>query len=142
MWYLKKMNELSAQELYRIYQARVAVFVVEQQCFYQEVDELDQTAWHLFEIEKDQVISYARIIPEKNGVRIGRILIAQPKRGQGKGRYLLERAIEICSEWFIDQEIHIQAQAYLQQFYESVGFVATSGLYLEDGIEHLDMRLN
>lgn len=141
MWYLKKFDELTVRELHQIYKERVAVFVVEQACPYQEVDELDVKAWHLFEITNGEISSYARIIPEEGSVRIGRVIVPQAFRGGGKARDLMNRAIEICREWFVDQPIQIGAQNYLREFYASLGFVATSGVYLEDDIPHVDMEL-
>lgn len=141
MWYLKKFDELSVRELHQIYKERVAVFVVEQTCPYQEVDELDLQAWHLFELTDGQISSYARIIPETEAVRIGRVIVPQAFRGGGKARNLMNRAIEICREWFVDQPIQIGAQNYLRDFYASFGFVATSEVYLEDDIPHVDMEL-
>lgn len=142
MWYLKRFEELSGAELHQIYKARVAVFVVEQNCPYQEVDDADVNAWHLFEVLDGQVASYVRLIPEVGGgVRIGRVLVAQAFRGNGKGRDVFARALEVCSELFVDQPVYIQAQAYLLEFYASFGFVATSEVYLEDDIPHVDMVL-
>lgn len=141
MWYLKSFKELTSQELHMIYKARVAVFVVEQNCPYQEVDDDDLTAWHLFEIKNGRVAAYLRIIPQSGFVKIGRVLVDQRERATGKGRELVARGVEICKEWFMDQPIHAQAQAYLQNFYHSFGFEAVSEIYLEDDIPHIDMIL-
>ena len=142
MWYLKNFDELSKKEVIEIYKARIQTFIVEQQLNYQEIDEIDKRAWHLFETDKNgKVIAYLRIFQEVDGAHIGRVIVDEAYRIQGKGTALLERAIEICQEWYVDQPIMIHAQTYLQQFYESLGFEAWSQPYQLVGIEHMDMIL-
>lgn len=139
----KGFNQLTTSELFHIYQLRVAVFVVEQTCAYQEVDELDLTAQHLFQVdEAGNVLAYARLLPEPHQVRIGRVVVAPAVRAQGAGRHLMTTAIAAAQRTYPQaQRIVIQAQAYLQKFYESFGFQATSDVYLDTGIPHLDMEL-
>ena len=142
MWYLKNFDELSKIEVIEIYKARIQTFIVEQQLNYQEMDEIDKRAWHLFETdETGKVIAYLRIFQEVNGAHIGRVLVDEAYRRQGKATALMERAIEICQEWYVDQPIMIHAQTYLQQFYESLGFEVWSQPYQLVGIEHMDMIL-
>lgn len=136
----KSFDELTNEQLWEIYQLRVAVFVVEQKCYYQEVDADDKTALHLLGIEDGTLISYARLIPEKDYIRIGRVVVAQSARGKNLGQDLVKNAIDAVKERFPEsKQIDIQAQAYLQEFYEAFGFMATSDVYLETGIPHLDM---
>ena len=137
-WQLKTFDQLTTRELFEIYKARIAVFVVEQQCPYPEVDDKDLTASHLFAKQDNQLTAYCRIIPSPNGIHIGRVLIAEHARGQGLARELMLRALSQCEA---EQTVYVQAQAYLQNFYSSLGFQAVSDIYLEDGIPHLDMVL-
>ncbi|WGE31922.1 GNAT family N-acetyltransferase [Actinobacillus genomosp. 2] len=139
MWINKTFTDLSTLELFEIYKLRTEVFVVEQNCPYQEVDNLDLIATHLFAKNCENLTAYARIIPNQDYVQIGRVLVAKEYRGSGLARELMLQAVEIASSY--DQPIKIQAQAYLQSFYESLGFIAISDIYLEDGIPHLDMQL-
>lgn len=141
MWLCKQFEELSTYELFLIYKVRTEVFVVEQHCAYPEVDNKDLISRHLFYLEKDQTLAYARIIPEKNTVHFGRVLVAQSARQGGLGRKLVEQVLNMIKIYFPDKKVHIQAQEYLSHFYQSFGFKAMSEVYLEDGISHLDMEL-
>ena len=138
---LKSFNQLTTEQLWSIYQLRVAIFVVEQKCYYQEVDQDDKIAQHLLGYDDNRnLVSYARLIPENDQVRIGRIAVAKENRGHGSGRKLFSQAlISVKSSFPQADQINIQAQAYLKDFYSSFGFQATSDVYLETGIPHLDM---
>lgn len=138
-WQFRSFEALTALELFTIYQARTAVFVVEQNCPYQEVDNKDLQAVHLFAKNANNLTAYCRLIPDTDGVHIGRVLVVKENRGSGLARELVQKAMDYCSTHFSNQPIHAQAQSYLQAFYESFGFKAMSGVYLEDGIPHLDM---
>ena len=142
MWQLKAFSELFTQELFEIYQARVAVFVVEQNCAYQEVDEKDLKALHFFAKNSQKLTAYCRIIPEQDGVHIGRVLVTKEARGTGLAKKLMTQALTVCQQQWQSEKIYVQAQAYLQDFYQSLGFKPISEVYLEDGIPHLDMVLN
>ena len=142
MWQLKVFNELSVQDLFEIYQARVAVFVVEQNCAYQEVDEKDLKALHLFAKNSQKLTAYCRIIPEQDGVHIGRVLVIKEVRGTGLAKKLMTQALAVYQQQWQSEKVYVQAQAYLQDFYQSLGFKPISEVYLEDGIPHLDMILN
>lgn len=139
MWQIKSFAELSTAELFAIYKARTAVFVVEQHCPYQEVDDKDLIATHIFAKKGKDLTAYCRVIPSEDKVHIGRVLVAQSARGTGLARELMLQAVGFAK--ISAKPIHIQAQAYLQDFYQSLGFQAVSEIYLEDGIEHLDMVL-
>jgi len=136
--------DLTTAELFAIYKLRTEVFVVEQECAYQEVDDLDLTAQHLFSLGTNgQVVAYARIMDEGDQVRIGRVAVAKSQRGQGAGRDLVAQAIQAATAVAPGaQRIVIQAQAYLQKFYASFGFEPVSAVYLDTGIPHIDMVLN
>ncbi|ABR74425.1 GNAT family N-acetyltransferase [Actinobacillus succinogenes] len=141
MWQAKTLQYLTALELWKIYRLRVSVFVVEQNCPYQEVDELDKSAVHFWREIDGEIRAYCRIIDAADSVKIGRVIVAKPARGTGLGRELMANAIALGKNRFPNKPIYVQAQAYLQQFYTSFGFKAISGEYLEDGIPHLDMIL-
>lgn len=138
-WKGKTFEQLTTTELFEIYKVRTAVFVVEQNCPYQEVDDKDLQAVHFFAKNAKNLTAYCRLIPAEDGVHIGRVLVAKENRGSGLARELVQKAMDYCSVHFSTQPIHAQAQSYLQGFYESFGFKAVSGVYLEDGIPHLDM---
>ena len=139
MWYLKNYDELTKEEIVAIYKARIETFIVGQDLNYQEIDDTDRKSWHLFEMnDANEVISYVRIIPEKEKVLLGRVLIDNRK---GKGRALLERAKEVCKEWFVDTVIEVHAQTHLVKLYESLGFEVVSEPYDIVGITHVTMEL-
>jgi len=143
-WIYKPFNELTTLELYAILQLRNEVFVVEQNCVYPDIDYKDLKSFHLMAFEGDVLVAYSRILP--SGVSfeeasIGRVITKSSHRGKGIGITLLEKSIEACSATFGSLSIKIGAQLYLKKFYESFGFAQTSDVYLEDGIEHIDMLL-
>ncbi len=140
-WKTKRFTDLTTRELFEIYQARVAVFVVEQACAYREVDEQDLISLHLVaEDDVGVIVAYARLIPAKDNVKIGRVLVNQNYRDNGIGKILLQRAIETAQCRYPDCIIRLQAQSYLLDFYTKFGFRQVSANYLEDGIEHVDME--
>ena len=141
-WSLKKFHELTLDELYAILQLRSKVFIVEQNCIYNDVDGKDQLAWHLAVTENGKLIAYTRILPPGvvyTGPAIGRVVILSSQRGSGLGRELMIRSIEHCENLFGPTSITLSAQAYLKKFYESLGFFATGDEYLDDGIPHIEM---
>lgn len=131
----------SVSEWHRLLALRTAVFVVEQQCAYQEVDEKDPRCWHLELLCDGQLIGTLRVVPP--GVTyaecaIGRVAIDPTYRGLGLGRDLMNSALRFCeARW--PRGVRLSAQAYLQGFYESLGFQATRAPYLEDDIPHIEM---
>lgn len=138
---VKSFADLSVAELHAIYQARVAVFVVEQQCAYQEVDAADVQALHIFRHDADGIAAYCRLIPHIDAVHLGRVLVMPSWRAQKLGRDLVAFALAYARQQWPERAIYAQAQTYLQRFYQSFGFAATSAIYLEDGIAHMDMVL-
>lgn len=142
---VKTFPELTTQELFQIYKLRVAVFVVEQKCYYQEVDDDDLIAYHLmFKDSQNELTAYARIIPEKNATiaRIGRVVVNPNHRGGGLGRELVQVALDrIPSLMPHTAKIVLAGQEYLNEFYKSFGFKNVSDVYLEDGIPHIDMEM-
>lgn len=140
----KVFSELSTHELFAIMRTRVDVFVVEQQCPYPELDNVDYLAStaHIYWLEGLQIGAYARCY-EKNQQysAIGRVLVEQSQRGKGLASLLVNEAIQLCFTRWPDKDIYIGAQTYLLGFYQSLGFQSTGESYLEDGIEHQDMIL-
>lgn len=139
MWNYIAFEELSASELQRIYKARVAVFVVEQNCPYQEVDDMDLLSTHIFKEENNEICAYMRVFPEEETIHIGRVLVAQNHRKSGLGRELVARGVEYIETIYPGMPIYAQAQAHLEDFYGSFGFETVSEVYLEDDIPHIDM---
>lgn len=139
----KKFDQLSTTELYEIYKERSAVFVVEQECAYQEVDANDLTSFHLFSLDElGEVIAYSRLIPADQDVRIGRVLVNEKYRHNGLATELVTKSIEQAKQLFPAAAVlNIQAQYYLREFYGSFGAKIVSEPYLEDNIKHVDMVL-
>lgn len=144
-WKCKTFNELTPHELYAILQLRSEVFVVEQNCVYQDMDNKDLHSYHLCGwSDDDTLFVYTRLLPagiSYDEASIGRVVTSPKTRGTGAGKELMKKSIQQLHELWGVQPIKIGAQAYLQKFYESLGFVQTSELYLEDGIPHMEMLL-
>ena len=141
-WTVKKFDELSVQELYAILRLRSEVFVVEQNCVFLDMDNKDQSSYHLMGWENNVLVAYTRLIPP--GViyelgSIGRVITAQAARGNGSGKLLMEKSIEEAQRLFGNVPIKIGAQLYLKEFYNSFGFKQSSDIYDEDGIDHIEM---
>lgn len=143
-WNTYHFDELTARKLYEFLKLRVDVFIVEQECPYPELDNLDQESIHMAYTENGRTLAYARLVP--GGVKydlpsIGRVIVHPDARSRGLAKQLLEKSIDyILMEWEAD-EIQLQGQVYLKSFYESFGFVPISEEYDEDGIPHVDMKL-
>ncbi|WP_112179692.1 MULTISPECIES: GNAT family N-acetyltransferase [Paraliobacillus] len=143
-WNLKTFENLSATEVYKILQARVDVFVVEQNCPYREIDGIDQSSMHLFLKNDGEVIAYARLIPKDTLYKepsIGRVLVKKDFRGKGYANEVLKQAIAFITDEWKDTKIKLHGQVYLREFYRSFGFREVTEEYLEDGIPHVDMVL-
>ena len=142
-WTYKYFNDLSSFELYAIMQLRNAVFVVEQNCIYQDADGKDLQCWHLAAWNGTNLVAYCRIMPAGLSYRhpcIGRVLSSPDYRNGGFGRELMQKAVTKTIHQFANNIIIISAQLYLQKFYESIGFVKDSDTYLEDNIPHIRMQ--
>lgn len=137
----KTFSELTNEELFKIFKERVAIFVVEQNCPYQEIDDLDPISLHHFFEEEGEIIAYDRIYPKGQTVHIGRVIVDSRYRKAGLGLKLLEESLDIIAEKFPDCKVEIEAQAHLQNFYGKVGFHTISSVYLVDDIPHVKMVL-
>lgn len=141
MWQYKHFEELSAKDYHQILNERVKIFVVEQGCAYQEVDDIDLHAIHLIKRQKGVIKAYARIYKQDRKIRIGRVLVPSEYRSEGHGKELLKVALDYIKCKYPRAEVEIQAEAYLKEFYESYGFRTTSDLYYDEEIGHYDMEL-
>lgn len=144
-WVWTTLDEMTPAQLLQLMIARQQVFVVEQQCAYQDADELDQLSRHLLGRDQDQtLLAYARVNPPNTRYQqpsFGRVMTTAAGRGKGVGRELVQRLIDFCVERYVDNDILISAQTYLVPFYKSFGFEVRGEAYDEDGIEHVDMLL-
>lgn len=138
----KPFTELTNEDLYDIFQLRSEIFVVEQNCVYNDLDGLDKQAVHQFLRKDGEMVAYSRLL--KPGTRfpdfsIGRVVVKESGRGTGLGKQMMVEAINfILNEWDA-KRIKISAQRYLQNFYENLGFEIVTNEYLEDGIPHVGM---
>ncbi|MFT7250173.1 MAG: ElaA protein [Psychromonas sp.] len=143
-WELKKFNQLSNEELYELIALRSQVFVVEQNCVYQDLDFKDQEAFHLLgKNEGRKLIAYTRLFDinqyYEGYLAIGRVITHQDFRKYGYGIELMKKSIELCHTTFGQIEIKIGAQKYLCKFYSLLGFKEIGEDYIEDGIPHCIM---
>ncbi|WP_018616728.1 GNAT family N-acetyltransferase [Segetibacter koreensis] len=141
-WTCKYFHELTPYELYDVVKLRNEVFVVEQNCVFQDADDKDQKCYHLMGFVDDELVAYARLVPagvSYKYISIGRVVTSRKVRSKGAGKALLDMAISQCNLLFGEQSIKIGAQLYLKKFYEGFGFKQTSDIYDEDGIPHIKM---
>jgi len=141
-WKIKKFNELSLEELYKIIKLRIEVFIIEQNCFYQDCDGKDLNAYHLFLEEDGNIIACLRILNKGvsyDEVSIGRVIVKKDYRGKGIVKEMIRKAINLIEKEMKENAIRISAQAHLENFYGSFGFKKVSDVYLEDGIPHVEM---
>ena len=139
---VKKFEELSVQELYDILQLRAEVFVVEQDCVYQDMDGKDQVALHVMGREEGKLVAYTRLFAPGafyEDASIGRVITQNKARGRGYGREIMLRSIQALEEVSGKTSITIAAQSYLRKFYRELGFVEIGSEFLEDGIPHIKM---
>ena len=142
----KSFKNLSNTELYKILQLRSEVFVVEQNCVYQDIDDLDLNSIHIYQTnENKEILSYIRVIPNSENdhyIHIGRVVVNPKYRKKGYGRKIFGEGIEYCKNRWEKSPIKISAQLYLEKFYQEFGFESVGNSYLEDGIPHIEMILN
>ncbi len=139
---VKKFQELTTIELYDILQLRSEVFVVEQNCVYQDLDGKDIKAMHVIGTKNNEVVAYTRIFKSGDyfdGANIGRVVVKKIERKHGYGLDIMKASIKVLEEKFNETTIHLSAQTYLKKFYNSLGFKEVGEEYLEDGIPHIGM---
>ncbi len=139
---VKTFDELKTTELYDLLQLRSEIFVVEQDCVYQDLDGKDQKAMHIIGTKNDQIVAYSRIFKAGDYMAqacIGRVAVKDGERKHGYGLDIMRASIKEVEEKFKETSIALSAQTYLKRFYNSLGFVEKGGEYLEDGIPHVMM---
>ncbi|MDG1896518.1 MAG: GNAT family N-acetyltransferase [Fuerstiella sp.] len=145
-WSWREFSELSGNRLYQILYLRQQIFIIEQQCAYGDIDKHDHVAFHLCGTgsETQSLQAYLRVLPPGKCFEepsIGRVVTAPASRGCGLGHELMERSVQFCRGRFAGMAIRISAQAHLQPFYMSHGFVTVTAEHLVDGIPHVEMLL-
>jgi ElaA protein len=144
-FFIEEFNALTAKQLFEIYKLRSEVFIVEQNCAYQDIDDMDASAKHVMLFDKDVLAAYARILPPGISYKepaIGRVVVKKTFRGKDLGKLLMKQCIDQLQDTYTNSEIVISAQSYLLKFYSDLGFKAEGKEYLEDDIPHTKMRLN
>ena len=139
--HIKSFQQLTVDELYELLRVRTEVFVVEQDCVYQDMDGDDKEAIHVWITEDDKVVALARVCPagvHLPTISIGRVITTV--RGKGYGKQIMLAAIDVAEERFGATSIDIEAQEYAKGFYAGVGFKQTSSTFMLDGIPHIKMR--
>lgn len=138
----KFFHELTTTELYEILKSRAEIFVVEQNCIYQDLDDIDYRSLHIFYESNGRIIAYLRAFEKDSSekiIQMGRVLTLT--HGIGLGRNLLKKGITQIKKKWSPASIYIEAQCYATGFYEREGFVISSDEFLEDGIPHVEMIL-
>ena len=141
----KKFDELTLEELYEILKLRSEVFVVEQNCIYNDIDGKDKTSFHIMIKENNKIAAYLRVLQpgvSYENASLGRVLVTKDARGMGYAKAIVTEGINCILRNFNTNKITIGAQEYLKDFYSEFGFKPVSEVYDEDGIPHLDMTLN
>lgn len=139
---VKSFNELSIQELYNLLQLRSEVFVVEQDCVYQDLDGKDDKALHVLGIKENKIVAYTRIFKPGDYFKeasIGRVVVDKDERAFKYGYDIMETSVVAIKQHFKTSIIKISAQCYLGKFYSNLGFKPVGEGYLEDGIPHIAM---
>lgn len=139
---VKSFSELSTMELYNVLQLRSEVFVVEQDCVYQDIDGKDQKSLHVIGFKNDKVVAYTRIFKPGDYFElasIGRVVVAADERQHKYGYHIMKASITAIKSRYKEDRIKISAQTYLNRFYNNLGFKAIGEEYLEDGIPHIAM---
>lgn len=142
---VKPFSEISTTELYALLQLRSEVFVVEQDCVYQDIDYKDQKALHVLGYKNHKLIAYTRIFKPGDyfsQASIGRVVVAKNQRKFGYGFIIMQHSIKAVKDHFNETVIKISAQKYLKNFYESLQFEQVGEEYLEDNIPHIPMIKN
>lgn len=141
-WNYKHFSELSTLEWYAIAKKRMEVFIIEQDCHYLDLDDKDLDAYHIYSVENEEVIAYARLLSKGVSypqVSIGRVLVVESARGKNLGHELMRKIMQFSEKMYGANEIKISAQKHLTKFYEEHNFKVVTEEYLEDDIPHVGM---
>lgn len=144
VWVWRDFGEMNPELLYDLLAFRESIFVVEQNCIYQELDGLDKTAMHLMALDAGNVVACLRILPpvaHDAPVRIGRVAVSKEWRNRGVAILMMQKAIDKARSDYPSSGVFLNAQTYLQGFYESLNFQICGDEFLEDGIPHIPMRM-
>ena len=138
---IKKFDELTLNELYKIMQLRSQVFVVEQNCIYQDLDDIDKISYHLFiKGNNDTIKAYLRIFEkDKDTAQIGRVVTEEKERKKGYATKLMEKGIQLIKNEMKKNKVYLEGQVYCKDLYLKLGFEIISDEFLEDGIPHYKM---
>ncbi|GAA4967870.1 GNAT family N-acetyltransferase [Algibacter aquimarinus] len=139
---VKYFEELTNNELYSLLQLRSEIFVVEQDCVYQDLDGKDEKAIHVLGLKNEKIVAYTRVFKPGDYFKeasIGRVVVAKNERQHKYGYVIMEASIEVIKNLFNETLIKISAQVYLKKFYTNLGFKKVGEDYLEDGIPHTAM---
>lgn len=140
--FIKTFEELNTQELYKLLQLRSEIFVVEQNCVYQDIDDKDQNAIHVLGVKNDTIVAYTRVLKPGDyfkNTAIGRVVVKDSERKYGYGKTIMKATIAYIENTLKESTIELSAQTYLLKFYQSLGFVEEGEEYLEDDIPHIKM---
>jgi len=140
--FIKTFSELTTDELYAILQLRSEVFVVEQDCVYQDIDFKDQKSLHVIGYKNEKIVAYTRIFKPGDYFElasIGRVVVVEKDRKYGYGHVIMKHSVEAIKTYFEETDIKISAQVYLKKFYKTHNFIQVGDEYLEDGIPHIAM---
>lgn len=136
--HIKTFEQLTTKELFHIYKLRVDTFVVEQQCPYHEIDDIDLKSHHIYLQQEKDILAYCRLYKQNDAYHIGRVIAATKRKGYGT--QIMKTAIKFASDILHAQSINIEAQTYAITFYKKLGFVENSEPFDEDGIQHIKMK--
>lgn len=139
---IKTFEELNTKELYSILRLRSEIFVVEQNCVYQDLDNKDLSGYHLMAIDNNEIVAYLRVLPKGvsyKEISIGRFVVRKDYRRKNLGLALLNKALKFIQEDLNEKDVRISAQVYVKELYKKAGFIEASEEYLEDNIPHVEM---
>ncbi len=140
--FIKSFDELNLNQLYELLQLRSEIFVVEQDCIYQDIDDKDQKALHVLGIKNNKIVAYTRIFKPGDyfeNASIGRVAVKKEERKYGFGKKIMLTSIKAIKEKLHTDKVELSAQVYLKKFYNDLGFLIIGEEYLEDGIPHIKM---
>ncbi|RLA03873.1 MAG: GNAT family N-acetyltransferase [Gammaproteobacteria bacterium] len=142
-WIWSQFQDLSNDQLYQLLKLRQDVFILEQQCFYPDMDDLDSDCIHLLGYQNNELVAYLRLIPaefhDSGNIALGRIIAKSTQRGSGLGKAMMTEAMDYLQKHFPEQDVQMSAQDHLQKFYNNFGFSSVAEAYDEDGIPHIMM---